>query len=142
MSDSANKTRDLRWRLNTRNSAYHAALPPNPPTVSNTGKRAEPPANRRPSRWRLATRQQFDKWAGESPARANMLEYRRRLPHFQPGDAYLFVTWRLWGSLPANRQKATYPTPGHAFVATDHTLDRRGSGPLWLKDARIAVLIR
>jgi hypothetical protein len=70
-----------------------------------------------------------------------MLEYRRRLPHFQPDDAYLFVTWRLWGSLPANRQKATYPTPGHAFVATDHTLDRRGSGPLWLKDARIAVLI-
>jgi hypothetical protein len=46
-----------------------------------------------------------------------MLEYRRRLPHFQPDDAYLFVTWRLWGSLPANRQKATYPTPGHAFVA-------------------------
>ena len=79
--------------------------------------------------------------AGESPARANMLEYRRRLPHFQPDDAYLFVTWRLWGSLPVCRQRAIYPSPGHAFAATDRVLDRQCSGPLWLKDRRIADLV-
>ena len=70
-----------------------------------------------------------------------MLEYRRRLPHFQPDDVYVFLTWRLWGSLPANRQRRTYPTPGHAFVATDRALDCHRSGPLWLKDPRIAALV-
>src|ERR1039457_6313812 len=29
-----------------------------------------------------------------------MAEYRRRLPHFHPDGEYLFVTWRLHGSLP------------------------------------------
>jgi len=33
-----------------------------------------------------------------------MAEYRRRLPHFQPDGEYLFVTWRLHGSLPAARE--------------------------------------
>jgi len=28
-----------------------------------------------------------------------MPEYRRRLPHFQPDGARVFITWRLWGSL-------------------------------------------
>src|ERR1017187_3467339 len=70
-----------------------------------------------------------------------MLEYRRRLPHFQPDDVYVFLTWRLCGSLPANRQRATYPTAGHAFVATDRALDCHRSGPLWLKDPRIAALV-
>jgi len=67
------------------------------------------------------------------------MEYRRRLPHFHPEFAHLFVTWRLYGSLPA-LPDAAYPTPGHAFVARDRAL-ARSRGPLWLNDARIASLV-
>jgi putative transposase len=70
-----------------------------------------------------------------------MLEYRRRLPHFQPDQVYIFLTWRLFGSLSAIRAKDSYPTPGHAFVAADRALDRPGPGPLWLRDRRIAGLV-
>ena len=70
-----------------------------------------------------------------------MPEYRRRLPHFHPNDTCLFLTWRLWGSLPAKANPTAYPTAGHAFVATDRELDRRASGPLWLKDPQIADLV-
>ena len=30
-----------------------------------------------------------------------MVFYRRRLPHWQPQEKALFITWRLYGSLPA-----------------------------------------
>ena len=33
------------------------------------------------------------------------------------------------------------PTAGHAFVAQDRALERHSSGPLWLKEARIADLV-
>ena len=70
-----------------------------------------------------------------------MSEYRRRLPHFHPDDTYLFVTWRLSGSLPAKRDATLFATPGHAFAAYDRVLDRRASGSLWLKDPRVADLV-
>ena len=71
-----------------------------------------------------------------------MSEYRRRLPHFHPDDTYLFLTWRLAGSLPARKDATTvFATPGHAFAAYDRVLDRRVSGPLWLKNPRIADLV-
>ena len=70
-----------------------------------------------------------------------MAEYRRRLPRFQPDDAYLFLTWRLWGSLPAGLPSRPYPTPGHAFVDADRALERDRTGPVWLKDPRIARLV-
>jgi REP element-mobilizing transposase RayT len=66
-----------------------------------------------------------------------MLEYRRRLPHFHPDDAYLFVTWRLYGSLPAAPLDVIYPTPGHAFAAKDRAL-AQGHGRRWLSDPRVA----
>ena len=34
-----------------------------------------------------------------------------------------------------------YRTPGHAFAAHDRVLDRRATGPLWLKDPPIADLV-
>ena len=68
-------------------------------------------------------------------------EYRRRLPHRHPDGAFLFVTWRLYGSLPASEPDIIYPTPGHAFVAEDRALDR-ASGPRWLGDSRIARLVQ
>ena len=70
-----------------------------------------------------------------------MREYHRRLPHFHPDNAYLFLTWRLWGSLPARTEAVVYPTPGHAFVASDRLLGRQSSGPLWLKDSQVADLV-
>ncbi len=47
----------------------------------------------------------------------NMPEYRRKLHHFHPGHACLFMTWRLAGSVPGK------------------------TGPLWLTDSRIADLV-
>jgi len=69
-----------------------------------------------------------------------MAEYYRRLPHFQPDDAYLFVTWRLHGSLPAKQPQVVYATPGHAFVAQDRALDR-ALGSQWLSDSRVAKAV-
>ena len=71
-----------------------------------------------------------------------MPEYKRRLPHFHPNDSYLFLTWRLWGSLPRGTEKsAPHLTPGQAFAVADHSLDGLASGPLWLKDRRVANLV-
>jgi len=66
-----------------------------------------------------------------------MAEYRRRLPHFHPDGAHLFVTWRLDGSLPAPPPDVIYATPGHAFAAEDRAL-AQGHGCLWLSDTRVA----
>jgi REP element-mobilizing transposase RayT len=66
-----------------------------------------------------------------------MVEYRRRLPHLHPDGAYLFVTWRLFGSLPVAPPAITYATPGHAFVAQDRAL-AQGRGECWLSDSRVA----
>ena len=75
---------------------------------------------------------------------------RRRLPHWHPGiseGTYLFVTWRLAGSLPRGRFTrglaggSACPTAGQAFVARDREMDRAAFGPVWLKDARIARVV-
>jgi REP element-mobilizing transposase RayT len=66
-----------------------------------------------------------------------MAEYRRRLPHFHPDSAHLFVTWRLHGSLPASPANVIYTTPGRAFVAKDRAL-ARSHGHSWLGEARVA----
>lgn len=75
-----------------------------------------------------------------SPALLFMLEYRRRLPHLHPDRAYIFLTWRLLGLLPA-MPEASYPTPGHAFAAVDRVLHRLNSGPQYLRGPRIADLV-
>jgi REP-associated tyrosine transposase len=71
-----------------------------------------------------------------------MLEYQRRLPHFQPDHVLVFLTWRLWGSLPypvmVQRQESN---SGRAFALQDRALDRCTNGPLWLGQPRIAALI-
>jgi putative transposase len=70
-----------------------------------------------------------------------MPEYQRKLPHFHPDDTWLFLTWRLKGSMPAKPDSIIYSTPGHAFVAQDRILDRGSTGPRWLHDPRIADLV-
>jgi putative transposase len=70
-----------------------------------------------------------------------MPEFRRRLPHFHHDQRYLFLTWRLWGSLPKKPDFIAYPTPGHAFVAHNRMLDKCASGPRWLQHPEIADLV-
>ncbi|MDQ6708626.1 MAG: hypothetical protein M3Z85_21920, partial [Acidobacteriota bacterium] len=43
-----------------------------------------------------------------------MPEYRGRLPHIHPNDAYLFLTGTMWGSLPAKANSTGDRTPGYA----------------------------
>src|SRR5258708_18909565 len=45
--------------------------------------------------------------------------HRRRLPHYYAVGQPVFVTWRLYGSLPANRSFPPVTDSGEAFVAVD-----------------------
>ncbi|HEX4003129.1 MAG TPA: transposase [Candidatus Acidoferrales bacterium] len=72
-----------------------------------------------------------------------MTFYRRNLPHWHPDSKALFITWRLHGSLPKPRE---FQADEDAFmeedwIEVDAALDHAESGPLWLKDARIAALV-
>ena len=71
-----------------------------------------------------------------------MTYYERRLPHWQPPGREVFITWRLYGSLPqqASPLKGN-STSGQAFVHYDRILDCARTGPLWLKDPRVANLV-
>ena len=68
---------------------------------------------------------------------------RRRLPHVYAIGQPLFVTFRLYGSLPVGRE---FPkgsiTSGQAFVALDRLLDTARCGPMHLAAPRIATLVR
>jgi REP-associated tyrosine transposase len=86
-----------------------------------------------------------------------MTFYRRNLPHWHPEGKAIFLTWRLFGSLP-KRDSCGTATPGCAgtkrtgmiagatrtqnwnqrFRMVDTELDRAASGPLWLRDSKIA----
>jgi len=69
--------------------------------------------------------------------------YRRRLPHWQKTDSALFITWRLFGSLPRHvvalslREKNL----GKQFLILDRELDQARHGPTWLKDSRLAKIV-
>jgi putative DNA methylase len=72
-----------------------------------------------------------------------MRHYERRLPHWDVTEQALFVTFRLHGSLPANR---VFPpkgliAAGKAFVAIDRLLDKSESGPLFLRRPEIAEMM-
>jgi REP element-mobilizing transposase RayT len=67
-----------------------------------------------------------------------MSYYERHLPHWQPEDAVLFVTWRLAGSMPR-------PAPEFlrmSYQEREAQLDKHPVGPLWLSDSRIATLVQ
>jgi putative transposase len=70
-----------------------------------------------------------------------MTYYERNLPHWHPEGASIFLTGRLFGSLPASCRPVAPPSAGHAFRAMDRELDRAALGPQWLKDPRIAVVV-
>jgi putative transposase len=65
-----------------------------------------------------------------------MTFYRRNLPHWHPEGKTIFITWRLYGSLPASLLKKNPATgqesAGQRFGRLDGALDAARSGPHWL----------
>lgn len=91
--------------------------------------------------------------------------YHRNLPHWQPPNKSIFLTWRLYGSLPQSlinhlrmtRHKLRERKPGVAsgwtvdaklveykrlFAKIDAILDKAEEGPLWLKQNDIAAVMQ
>jgi putative transposase len=89
--------------------------------------------------------------------------YRRNLPHWQPPGAAIFLTYQLEGSLPRSARERLAATRTllereaaradedndqrkarhnkKLFAMLDRILDKAESGPLWLKDPRIADIV-
>lgn len=91
--------------------------------------------------------------------------YRRHLPHIQPPGATLFITFRLAGSIPAEklrqlieeqeqiekhitrigdpdeRMRQADRERRKMFGKWDKALDSAHSGPFWLRDERVAALV-
>jgi len=86
-----------------------------------------------------------------------MTFYRRNLPHWHPEGKAIFITWRLFGSLPkgiapgksacvtkestgrsACATKESTKDSGRRFRQMDAELDRGAYGPAWLRDPEIA----
>jgi len=76
--------------------------------------------------------------------------YRRNLPHWHPENRSIFLTWRLYNSLPASLVEqartarsvcATKIPPGRRFQILDTVLDKASTGPLWLRNPLVATHI-
>jgi putative transposase len=66
--------------------------------------------------------------------------YRRKLPHWQPEGRSIFLTWRLYGSVPRN--KVTHSlTEGQRFLLIDQQLDTADYGPVYLKNPQVAATV-
>jgi hypothetical protein len=61
--------------------------------------------------------------------------YRRNLPHWYPDGTAIFLTWRLFGTLP---DSACRILDGRGFRNADRELDRASSGPSWLSEGCVA----
>lgn len=66
---------------------------------------------------------------------------RRELPHWDPEDAALFITWRLHSSVPALAPEWEVMPAGKRFVAEDRALDRLATGPHYLKHPAVAACV-
>jgi putative transposase len=66
----------------------------------------------------------------------------RHLPHWNPGERTIFLTWRLFGSLPidviAKLRRERGSSAGKDFAKADRVLDEARAGPLWLNEPSIA----
>jgi len=56
--------------------------------------------------------------------------YKRNLPHWHPESKCIFLTWRLYGSLPAGFARG--------LRLAETLLDCATGGPLWLKNPAVA----
>jgi putative transposase len=61
--------------------------------------------------------------------------WQRRLPHWVPDQAIVFVTWRLAGTAPLSLKDSD---PGRKFLLEDRHLDRTRTGPQWLGNPKVA----
>jgi type I restriction enzyme R subunit/putative DNA methylase len=67
---------------------------------------------------------------------------RRRLPHVYPDNRWLFLTWHLFGSLPASHfPPARKVSGGEAFAWVDRYLDATQTGPMYLREDGIATVV-
>jgi len=67
--------------------------------------------------------------------------HSRRLPHYHSVGQPIFLTWRLYGSLPPNRSFSTATSSGKAFLALDRILDNARAGPLYLRRPEMASMV-
>ena len=67
--------------------------------------------------------------------------HRRRLPHYYSAGQATFLTWRLHGSLPANRGFPPAIASGQTFKAMDRILDSASLGPLFLRMPEVAKMV-
>jgi REP element-mobilizing transposase RayT len=68
--------------------------------------------------------------------------YRRPLRRLGVPGSPVFVTWRLFGSLPQERVfSREHVSSGEAFAALDRLLDTARTGPVYLRQAEIADLV-
>jgi putative transposase len=71
-----------------------------------------------------------------------MAFYKRNLPHWHPEGKCIFLTWRLYGSLPAGFVRGLRLNgklaPAEEFRLAEKLLDRPPQGPLWLKNPSVA----
>jgi len=71
-----------------------------------------------------------------------MAFYRRRLPHVYETQQAVFLTWSLYGSLPAGRHfSGGVVDSGQVFTALDRLLDEARGGPMYLKQPRVAEMV-
>jgi len=90
--------------------------------------------------------------------------YHRNLPHWHPPGRSIFLTWRLHGSLPQtvinqfrmirqqlSKRKAVVSGSSmdkrileykKLFAKVDAILDKAATGPLWLKERKVAGLVQ
>jgi REP element-mobilizing transposase RayT len=70
-----------------------------------------------------------------------MTYYQRAyLPHWHPENTAIFLTWRLFGSLPTPPPEVLRLPAGKRFVAEDRSLDR-APGPHHMKNPAIACVV-
>jgi len=72
---------------------------------------------------------------------APMAYYERNLPHWQPEGKTIFLTFRLFGSLPVavvRKLRTLHDEPGKQFAEADTFLDAARMGPRWMAIPEIA----
>jgi putative transposase len=68
--------------------------------------------------------------------------YRGNLPHYVPNDRPYFLTFRLAGSIPVDEEQLGILRIKRKFAEYDKMLDTIRSGPHWLKEERIAAIVK
>jgi putative transposase len=68
--------------------------------------------------------------------------YRGALPHYLPNDRPYFLTFRLAGSEPKDHEQLSMLLLKRRFLEYDRLLDTMVSGPHWLKEERIAAIVK